>query len=68
MVLGHKQAVQHYIMSAMFGMVDSDVVARCKFPLFEAGYAGRVAWGATLDYRWILTASQLRKQLFPIVE
>ena len=58
-VKGRKQAVRRYSYSAMAGREDSDVLVRCKNPLVAAGYAGRVGWGATLDYRWNITSRQL---------
>jgi hypothetical protein len=36
------------------------MVARgANFPHMAASDAGRVAWGATLDYRWIMAGRQL---------
>lgn len=66
--LGCRQAVRYYIISAMLDMEDSDVFARCKFPLVTASDVDCVVWGAYSDYRWIKTASQLRNRVFLIVE
>jgi hypothetical protein len=40
------------------------MVARgANFPHMAASDAGRVAWGATLDYRWIMAGRQLSLKL-----
>jgi len=38
-VLGRKQAVQYYIISAVLGVEDSDVIAWRKIPLLAVGDA-----------------------------
>ena len=59
MVQDRKQAVRRYSFSAMLGMEGSDGFAVCIYPHVAAGNAGSDAWGATLDYRWIMTDRQL---------